>query len=388
MAQDEQKSVRGKATVLAIGTAVPPNIIYQSDYPDYYFRVTKSEHLTELKQKLTRICTGTKIRKRHFYLTNEMLNDHPNLITHKEPSLDLRNVLLPPAVTMLAKDAAEEALREWGQPRSRITHFIFHTSSSSVKLPGLDYELVKLLGLEPTVNRNMIYFTGCYASATLLRLAKDLAENNPGARVLAVCSETTLRFFRGPSETCMDTLVAQSLFGDGAGAVIVGSDPDMSIERPLYEILSTGQSFIPGTDDALGGILSEAGVFMYVAPSVPMHITNNIKKCVSKAFQPLGISDWNSLFWIVHPGGRKILDGIETELQLEKEKLLPTRHVLAEFGNMASGSVIFVMAEMRNRSRKEGKATTGDGAEFGVLLGFGPGITIEAAVLRALPIPI
>jgi predicted naringenin-chalcone synthase len=387
MAQDKQ-TVRGKAMVLAIGTAVPPNFIYQSDYPDYYFRVTKSEHLTELKQKFTRICTATKIQKRHFYITDEMLKDNPNLLTHKEPSLDTRNVLLPPIVTMLAKDAAEQALREWGQPRSRITHFIFHTSSSSVKLPGPDYELVKLIGLEPTVKRNMIYHTGCYASATLLRLAKDLAENNPGARVLAICSETTLRFFRGPSETCMDTLVAQALFGDGAAAVIVGSDPDISVERPLYEILSTGQSFIPGTEDALGGIVSEAGIVMYVAPSVPMHITNNIRKCVSKTFEPLGISDWNSLFWIVHPGGRKILDGIETELQLEKEKLLPVRHVLAEFGNMASGSVLFVMDEMRKRSRKEGKATTGDGAEFGALLGFGPGITIEIAVLRALPNPV
>ena len=56
MAQDKEKTAGGKATVLAIGTAVPPNIIYQSDYPDYYFRVTKSEHLTELKEKLTRIC--------------------------------------------------------------------------------------------------------------------------------------------------------------------------------------------------------------------------------------------------------------------------------------------------------------------------------------------
>jgi predicted naringenin-chalcone synthase len=55
---------------------------------------------------------------------------------------------------------------------------------------------------------------------------------------------------------------------------------------------------------------------------------------------------------------------------------------------MMSGSVFFVMDEMRKRSRKEGKATTGKGAEIGVLLGFGPGITIETVVLRAFPVPI
>jgi chalcone synthase/stilbene synthase len=162
----------------------------------------------------------------------------------------------------------------------------------------------------------------------------------------------------------------------------------MSVERPFYEILSTGQSIIPGTAEAINGCVSEAGFVLNLDPNVPLHLTNNMRKCVSKAFEPLGISDWNSLFWIVHPGGRKILDGIENELKLKKEKLLPTRHVLAEYGNMASGSLIFVMDEMRKRSKKERKTTTGEGAEFGVLLGFGPGLTIETAVVRAMEVPV
>ena len=180
---------------------------------------------------------------------------------------------------------------------------------------------------------------------------------------------------------------AQALFGDGAGAVIVGSNPDMSVERPLFEILSTGQSIIPGTEECIVGRVAELGLVCHLDPTVPMYVNNNIRKCLSKAFEPLGISDWNSLFWIVHTGGEKVLDGIESELKLKKGKLLPTRHVLAEFGNMASSSVIFVMDEMRKRSMKDGKATTGEGAEFGVLIGCGPGITIETAVLRGLPIP-
>ncbi|KAJ4813183.1 Stilbene synthase [Rhynchospora pubera] len=387
MPQNSNMAFRGKATVLAVGTAVPTHIIRQSDYPDYYFNATNSEHLPELKQKLTRICTGTKIQKRHFYLTDEMLKDHPNIATFKELSLNSRNELLARGVTELAKEAAEQALKEWGQPRSRITHLIFHTATGCVDLPGPDYKLINLLGLEPTVNRCMFYHSGCYAGGTVFRVAKDLAENNPGARVLAICSEVTLSFFRGPSESCMDVLVAQALFGDGAGAIIVGSDPDIAVERPLYEILSSGQMMIPGTADALGGRVEEAGFVLFLKPSVPIHVTNNVRKCLSKAFAPLGITDWNSLFWIVHPGGQRILEGIENELKLDKEKMLTTKHVLAEYGNIASGSVIFVMDEMRKRSKKQGKATTGEGREFGVLLGFGPGLTIETSVLRAIEIP-
>ena len=47
---------KGPATILAIGTATPDNCVYQSDYADYYFRVTKSEHMTDLKKKFNRIC--------------------------------------------------------------------------------------------------------------------------------------------------------------------------------------------------------------------------------------------------------------------------------------------------------------------------------------------
>ncbi|KAJ4756964.1 Stilbene synthase [Rhynchospora pubera] len=376
-------AIGSKATILAIGTALPPNIIYQSDYTDYYFNATNSEHLSELKQKLTRICVGSNIQKRHFYLTDEMLKDHPNLATHREPTLDSRNQLLAPGVLNLAKDAAEQALKEWSQPRSRITHLIFHTATGCVDMPGPDFELLNLLGLGSTVNRYMLFHNGCYAGGTVLRLAKDIAENNPDARILAVCSESTLSIFRGPSAANMDTLVGQALFGDGAGAIVIGCNPDLAVERPLYEIISASQSIIPGTSHAVGGRVEEAGFVLFLKPEVPTYITNNIRECLSRVFEPLGITDWNSLFWIVHPGGRKIIDGIENELNLDNERLLATRKVLEEYGNILSGGVIFVMDEMRKRSKKLGMTTTGEGAEFGVLLGFGPGVTIETSVIRS-----
>ena len=46
----------GPATIMAIGTATPPNCVEQSNYPDYYFRITNSEHKTELKEKFKRMC--------------------------------------------------------------------------------------------------------------------------------------------------------------------------------------------------------------------------------------------------------------------------------------------------------------------------------------------
>ncbi|KAJ4794596.1 Stilbene synthase [Rhynchospora pubera] len=201
-----------------------------------------------------------------------MLKNYPSLISYKEPTLDIRNRLLAPGVDDLAKKAAEEALKEWGQPRSRITHLIFHTASSCVDLPGPDYRLMNLLGLEPTVSRCMLFYTGCYGGGTVIRIAKDLAENNPGARVLVVC---------------------RCLLHRLCSVMVLGPS---SLALTLFEILSSGQSIIPGTAEEINGCMQEAGLIRYLKPSVPMHISNNISKCLTKAFTPLGITDWNSLF--------------------------------------------------------------------------------------------
>ncbi|KAK0606969.1 hypothetical protein LWI29_007076 [Acer saccharum] len=108
------------------------------------------------------------------------------------------------------KEAAMKAIKEWGQSKSKITHLIFITSA------------------------------GCFADGTALCHAKDLTENNKGAHVLVVCSEMMTILFHGPSED-LAGLVGQALFGDGAAAMIVGSDPIPGVEKP-YNPPSQGHS--------------------------------------------------------------------------------------------------------------------------------------------------
>lgn len=375
----------GLATILAISTATPPNCVIQADYPDYYFGITNSEHMTELKEKFKLLCEKSMIRKRHMCLTEEILKANPNMCLHMGTSLDARQDISLVEVPKLGKEAATKAIKEWGQPKSNITHLIFCTSAG-VDMPGADYQLTRLLGLNPDVKRMMIYQQGCYAGATILRLAKDLAENNKGSRLLVVCSENTIPTFRGPSDTHIDSLVGQALFADGAAALIVGADPDTSIERPLYHIVSASQTLLPDSDGAIEGHIREAGLTVHLKKDVPEFFSANIEKSLVDAFTPIGISDWNSIFWIAHPGGPAILDQVEAKLGLRKDKLRASRHVMSEYGNMSSACVLFILDEMRNKCLEEGKATTGEGLDWGVLFGFGPGLTVETVVLHSLPI--
>lgn len=375
----------GPATILAIGTATPSNCITQADYPDYYFRITNSDHMSDLKEKFKRMCDKSMIKKRYMHLTEEFLKENPNMCAYMAPSLDVRQDIVVVEVPKLGKEAAVKAIKEWGQPKSKITHLVFCTTSG-VDMPGADYQLTKLLGLRPSVKRLMMYQQGCFAGGTVLRLAKDLAENNKGARVLVVCSEITAVTFRGPSDTHLDSLVGQALFGDGAAAIIVGADPDPVVERPIFQLVSAAQTILPDSEGAIDGHLREVGLTFHLLKDVPGIISKNIEKSLAEAFTPIGINDWNSIFWIAHPGGPAILDQVEAKLGLKEEKMQTTRHILSEYGNMSSACVLFILDETRKKSLREGKATTGEGLEWGVLFGFGPGLTVETVVLHSVPV--
>ncbi|KQK15944.1 bisdemethoxycurcumin synthase [Brachypodium distachyon] len=368
----------GPAAVLSIGTANPPDCVSQDEYPDYYFRITKSEHLTDLKQKLKTMCQNTGTKKRFFHHTEQLLGAHPHFLDRGKPSLNDRLKIAAVAAPELAATAAAKAIAKWGRSVTDITHLIV-SSNSGAHAPGIDLRLASILGLRSSVCRTMLHLNGCSSGSAALRLAKDMAENNRGARVLVACVELTVVAFRGPEEAYPHTLVGQASFGDGAGAVIVGADAVRPIERPLFEMVSVSQTVIPDTDHVLTVQLTEGGIDGHLLSRELIPIAGqNIEQCLSDAFGPLGLGvDWNDLFWAVHPGIRAILDQIDKALRLEPGKLAASFTVLREYGNMLGATVIFVLDEQRRRMEEE------EGGEWGVLMGFGPGFTVETMVLRA-----
>ncbi|XVE95929.1 hypothetical protein REPUB_Repub02eG0177900 [Reevesia pubescens] len=253
------KPAQSLATILSIGKANPANYIFQDDFPDYYFRVTKCENMTQLKDKFKRICAKSMVRKRHFVLTEETINKNPNISTYNGKSLDVRHQLILTEAPKLAMEAASKAIQEWRQPKSQITHLIF-SAISGVDMPGADYHLTKMLGLPSSVKRVMMYFQGCYNSCTMLRMAKDFAENNAGARVLVVSCDLSIGTFRAPNEHDTPSLIGNATVGDGAVALIIGADPDVLKERPLFQIVSATENIVPDSDGAIEGHFIQEGM--------------------------------------------------------------------------------------------------------------------------------
>ncbi|RLN33685.1 bisdemethoxycurcumin synthase-like [Panicum miliaceum] len=331
----------GPAAMLGIGTANPAYYVLQDEFPDYYFRITKKEHLTDLKDTFSKLCCSSARRVGRC-----------------------------------------QCHARWGRPATDITHLIVSTSSEA-RSPGADLGLAMLLGLRPDVCRTVLQLNGCSAGCAALRLAKDLAENNRGARVLVACVELTITSFRGLHEgDNFDTLIPQALFGDGAGAV-VGADAMPPVERPLFEMVYASQALIPGSEQLLNMRLGEGGIDGDISFNLPRFTAQNLEHCLLDAFRPLAVNGvewkWNDLFWAVHPGSRGILDHIDSALGLEPRKLAASRTVLRDYGNMLSATVIFVLEELHRRMDEEGR----DEAEWGMMVAFGPGFTVETMVLHA-----
>ncbi|CAD6253762.1 unnamed protein product [Miscanthus lutarioriparius] len=272
------------------------------------------------------------VEKRYSYMSTDLLHCSTSITAYKSPSLTLRQQIVDDGKPRLGAEAARAAISNWRRYASDITHLVFCTTDTGC-MTGTDVTVARLLGLPLYTKKVMLYQTGCHGAGLALRLAKDFVENNRGARVLVVCSEITALGVRGPSENDMGNLVGQAFFGDAAAALIVGADPGTG-ERGLFEMVSASQGVIPGTEEAVVARLYEEGVMYKLNRDLPLLVSSNIQKLAKKALVNAGVltgdddGDWiEGLFWAVHPGGREILDKVESRFGLRKEKLAASRVV-------------------------------------------------------------
>ena len=313
-------------------------------------------------------------------MSEEILKKYPELVLEGQPTVKQRLEICNKAVTQMAIEASQACIKNWGRPLSDITHLVY-VSSSEARLPGGDVYLAQGLGLSHETQRVMLYFSGCSGGVAGLRVAKDLAENNPGSRVLLATSETTIIGYKPPSADRPYDLVGVALFGDGAGAMIIGSDPILGNERPLFELHTAVQKFLPDTEKKIDGRLTEEGISFKLARELPQIIEDNIEDFCDKLIRVAGFEnkEYNSLFWAIHPGGPAILNRIEKRLDLLPEKLNASRRALTDYGNASSNTIVYVLEYMIEESLKN----EGD-SEWGLILAFGPGITFEGILARTL----
>ena len=261
-----------------------------------------------------------------------------------------------------------------GFSASDITHVVT-VSCTGFYNPGPDFDLIRGLGLAESTERYNLGFMGCYAAFPAMRMADQFCRARPDAVVLVVCLELCSLHMQLREEP--DSLLANSLFADGAAAVLVSARTP-STERPALSIQSFSSALATEGAGDMAWEIGDRGFDIRLSTYVPNIIAGNINQIVEGV---LDTSEWNLDdigSWAVHPGGRSILDKVENGLQLDPTKLDDSREVLRKCGNMSSVTVLFVLNRILNRQEINDPHPV-------CAMAFGPGLTIETALLEVLP---
>jgi alkylresorcinol/alkylpyrone synthase len=263
--------------------------------------------------------------------------------------------------------ALEEALQRTDTPPARVD-LLAVTTVTGYATPGLDLLLAHRFGLREDLHRAHFNNIGCHAAVPLLRVAADHARARPGTRAIALAVEICSACF-SPEADDPQSQVAAALFADGAAAAI------LSTEGNGPELVDFASAFDFEHIDALGFGLTTGGFRIVLDPAIPDHIGASIARVVDQLLAKHQIAKEHVSAWCLHPGGSRILETAQRGLGLSDDDLIPSRNVLRNWGNMSSPSVLFVLAD----ALADGRCRPGT---FGVLAAFGPGLGIEAALLR------
>ncbi len=356
------------ANILALGTAVPTGRFSQARAAAELAMLCESTD--RQRSVLNNLFNRSGIRYRSATIF-DIEHDTSTLYTPangtgKGPSTEARMQRYEEDVLPLAMKAATKALSDAELEPHAITHLVT-VSCTGFAAPGFDLGLIEQIPLPANTPRTHVGFMGCHGMMNGMRVANAFVEANPNNIVLLCASELCSLHFQYGWES--DNIVANSLFADGAAAMILAA-PTKKTGLNL-NLIANSSYVIPNSADYMTWKIQDHGFAMTLAAELPSLVSKTLPNWLSTwlATQGLSIQDVGS--WAVHPGGKRILDAVETSLGLEPVSLKASRKILSEYGNMSSPTVLFILQEL---------LTTELSLPL-VMLGFGPGVTIEAALL-------
>ncbi len=265
-----------------------------------------------------------------------------------------------------APPLAARAIAELDTDLTRITHLIV-ASCTGFTAPGLDQHLVSRLGLRPDIQRTLVGFMGCSSAVPALRLAQQSVLADPTARVLVINLELCSLHLQETDD--LETALTFMLFGDGCAASLVSAQSE---GLALGDFRS---ATIPDTEALITWHIGTQGFLMHLSGGVPGAIAQALRDERERgdaAGLLRGEGTQAIEAWAVHPGGRTVLDAVESGFALAPDSLAASRAVLADHGNMSSATVMFVLKRLMHTS--EQKLASGT---RGMAMAFGPGMVAE-----------
>lgn len=349
--------VEPMSSIISVGTAVPPFLMRQEEAEQL-----ASKHFANIGNiaKYLQIFKNALVSERYFCVEPDWFR--------REHSLAAKNCLYLEWAEKLSLAAIEKCLEDVRFSREEIDYIVF-VSSSGIATPSLDVAIINKLGLRTNIRRLPVFGLGCAGGAAGIALCNSLASASPASAILLVAVELNSLTFQ-PNDLTKSNLVAASLFGDGAAAVLFSGNSNGPIS-----VLKSVSLLRRHTDHLMGWDFVDTGFRVVFSRSVPDVIRNMMQEALREVIDGHGITTADIGAFIFHPGGKRILETYLEVLGRRPEDFLSSYRVLSHYGNMSSATVLFVLDDqLRKVSHCSGT--------YGLLAAFGPGFSAEATLVR------
>jgi len=343
-------------SLLSLATAVPPDVIAQDDAREVARAAFGGR--PALFDRLSSVFDNAGIARRHIVAPIQW---------YQQPhGWSDRNDLYLEAAQRLFEHAAAEAIAKAGLEPGQIDGIV-SVSTTGIATPSLEARAAPGLGLRDNVRRVPIFGLGCAGGVGGLATAARLASAEAGTHWLFVTVETCSISIRLDSDDPA-AIVATALFGDGAAAAVVGSGTDGGIR-----ITGAAEKLWPETQRIMGWDIEDPGLAVVFDRAIPPFIEAELAAAVDSMLDSLGLRRDDIDRFCCHPGGVKVIDAIESALDLPQGELNLEREVLHDYGNMSAPTVLFVLDRLIRR-----------GLPCRVMMtAFGPGFTCAGLALEA-----
>ena len=343
-------------SLLSLATAVPPHTISQAVAKETGRRAFGGR--PALFNRLSSVFDNAGIAKRHLVAPIDW---------YEQPhGWRDRNAVYLEAAENLLVEAASSAIAKAGLAPDQIDGIVT-VSTTGIATPSLDARAFPRLGLRSDVRRVPVFGLGCAGGVNGLALTAKLAAADPGSYWLFVTVETCSISIRLDSDDPA-AIVATALFGDGAAAAVVTTG-----EHSLARITASAEKLWPDTLRIMGWDVEDPGLAVVFDRAIPPFIEAELASAVDEILEQMNVDRGSIDRLCCHPGGVKVIDAIESALELPQGELNLEREVLRDFGNMSAPTVLFVLDRLIERGLPKRVLMTA----------FGPGFTCAGLLLEA-----
>lgn len=345
------------AKILAAAKAVAPYRIEQPEAADYALEHF-GHHLSDI-HRLVGIFESSRIRARHFCVPKEWFKSPK---TFKE-----RNDIYIEQACMLSQEACIKCLAAADVAPDQVDKIIF-VSTTGLATPSIDARLINLLKMRSDIKRTPVWGLGCVGGAAGLSLAFDHLRAYPDSKVLLAALELCSITFQF-GDFSKSNLVAAALFGDGAAAVLLSGKGDGP------EILAAQSTIWPDSLHIMGWNILNEGMQVVFNRAIPSIVSKYSRQNIDDFLGRQNLTLDHIEHFIIHPGGARVLDAYQQALCLTSEQLGLAESVLAEYGNMSSVTILYILDDfIRSAQARPG--------ELGLMTALGPGFSSESLVFK------